>query len=50
MKDFIFRNDTKLFFRNDISETLAELTAIQAEMRWMPFLVRRSSAAMRSMR
>lgn len=32
MKDFIFRNDTKLFFRNDISETLAELTAGQKIM------------------
>lgn len=25
MKDFIFRNDTKLFFRNDIKETIAEI-------------------------
>lgn len=25
MKDFIFRNDTKLFFRNDIRATLAEI-------------------------
>ena len=26
MKDFIYRNDTRLFFRNDIRETLSELT------------------------
>ena len=26
MKDFIFRNDTKLFFRNDIRETITEVT------------------------
>ena len=26
MKDFIFRNDTKLLFRNDIRETIAEVT------------------------
>lgn len=26
MKDFIFRNDTKLFFRNDIRETISEIT------------------------
>lgn len=26
MKDFIFRNDTKLFFRNDIRETVTEVT------------------------
>lgn len=25
MKDFIFRNDTKLFFRNDIRETILEI-------------------------
>lgn len=25
MKDFIFRNDTKLFFRNDIRETVTEV-------------------------
>lgn len=25
MKDFIFRNDTKLFFRNDIKETVADI-------------------------
>ena len=26
MKDFIFRNDTKLFFRNDIRETVSEVS------------------------
>lgn len=26
MKDFVFRNDTKLFFRNDIRETVREIT------------------------
>ena len=25
MKDFIFRNDTKLLFRNDIRTTIAEI-------------------------
>ncbi|WP_235016707.1 hypothetical protein [Bacteroides faecalis] len=25
MKDFIFRNDTKLFFRNDIRESVLEI-------------------------
>ena len=25
MKDFIFRNDTKLLFRNDIRETILEI-------------------------
>lgn len=25
MKDFIFRNDTKLFFRNDVRTTIAEI-------------------------
>ena len=32
MKDFIYRNDTKLFFRNDIRETVAELTKGQRVM------------------
>lgn len=26
MKDFVFRNDTELFFRNDVRTTIAEIT------------------------
>lgn len=26
MKDFVFRNDTRLFFRNDLRQTVAEIS------------------------
>lgn len=32
MKDFVFRNDTRLFFRNDIRETVAEVAKGQKVM------------------
>jgi alcohol dehydrogenase YqhD (iron-dependent ADH family) len=32
MKDFVFRNDTKLFFRNDLRQSLADITRGQKVM------------------